>query len=739
MPLIAASTGLLLSRPSDWRRMIKYLFGISCQIPLIIYFHDAISYGHLLPFEKLILLSVECQIVMLAIFQRNNSIRIMNMILAGIVGMIGYSSIQEMTLSVDISIAILIILIPVWLVIEHSIDHPVLHGIQIQENSYLLISRRKTVSALLRITSCFLLSVLILWFVGNENHVQTVLGQLVGSSGGNGDLNELATSGIGDGPNEVSASENPESTGFTDSEIYLETDRSSLFDAFNEQYGEPFKKQKFERMQAMGMQDVRENGERPKENLQAGRTFELTRRQNEKSHSKLKDRVADALIYVQGEPGKRLKVVTYDRFDGESWQKEHDCKDHCSLIVEQKPNGKCWFCIHRPVTNVFSGNVEHKIKIANFETSVLPSPNHLWKFVVGGIRQSEMFGWAGLHTIRILDRSFPAGTTVETVSNRISRRALHELHFHSDQGPTPHHKHFATKIQKIDSHAIRTLLDEWNLSGERSWMQVETLIQKLRTHATVTSQYEIPTELSENSKGAIEDFLFQSRKGPDYLFASAAVVLLRELGYPCRLAGGFYIDPASYSEKKAHYALTSANLHFWVELLLPTNHWVVVDPTPGFESETYVENYADMVWIWFYYGRAWLFFHRLKLLTLLFVIISAIFFRYQIYDQLFCFYLNYLLPVHPRRKVILTMRHLEWRMATLGVERASGCTIRNFWLKKLALNESLSAMVLLGEWAAYSDNEIQPHCPVDEIPHHCAKTLRLMNMKYFSQIQLRNR
>ena len=52
------------------------------------------------------------------------------------------------------------------------------------------------------------------------------------------------------------ASEHPESVGFTESEVYLETDRPSLYDSFNETYGEPFKPKKTERMIALGQQDV---------------------------------------------------------------------------------------------------------------------------------------------------------------------------------------------------------------------------------------------------------------------------------------------------------------------------------------------------------------------------------------------------------------------------------------------------------------------------------------------------
>ena len=43
----------------------------------------------------------------------------------------------------------------------------------------------------------------------------------------------------------------------------------------------------------------------------------------------------------------------------------------------------------------------------------------------------------------------------------------------------------------------------------------------------------------------VADFLLGSRRGPDYLFASAAVVMIRSLGYPARLVSGLLRGPRS--------------------------------------------------------------------------------------------------------------------------------------------------------------------------------------------------
>jgi len=68
------------------------------------------------------------------------------------------------------------------------------------------------------------------------------------------------------------------SSGFADSDAYLDTDRPSLYDAFNDMYGEPSKPKKSERMVALSNPNVVEQRERPAENLRANRQFSAVRR-----------------------------------------------------------------------------------------------------------------------------------------------------------------------------------------------------------------------------------------------------------------------------------------------------------------------------------------------------------------------------------------------------------------------------------------------------------------------------
>ncbi len=130
---------------------------------------------------------------------------------------------------------------------------------------------------------------------------------------------------MGDGDNEVSASERPQSVGFTESEVYLETDRPSLYDAFNESYGEPFKPKKLDRMIALGQQGMAEQRERPAENLQAGRKFSAVRQKPKARKLRPSEREARALAYVKGPTPLHLPLAAHVHFDGRTWHEEPCC------------------------------------------------------------------------------------------------------------------------------------------------------------------------------------------------------------------------------------------------------------------------------------------------------------------------------------------------------------------------------------------------------------------------------
>ena len=79
----------------------------------------------------------------------------------------------------------------------------------------------------------------------------------------------------------------------------------------------------------------------------------------------------------------------------------------------------------------------------------------------------------------------------------------------------------------------------------------------------------------------VDYFLFESREGYFDHYASAMAVMMRSLGYPARVAVGFFVDAQLYDEETGSYLLTEEDSWTWPEVYFPGLGWVEFNPTPG--------------------------------------------------------------------------------------------------------------------------------------------------------------
>ncbi len=401
------------------------------------------------------------------------------------------------------------------------------------------------------------------------------LAGLVPTSGGTDWSDPNASSGVGDGDNEVSASEHPESVGFTESEVYLETDRPSLYDSFNETYGEPFKPKKVEKMIALGQQDIGEQKERPAENLQAGREFAAVRRKPEPRPRRPGERAAKALVYVKGQTPLHLPLTTYSHFDGTAWREEPCCNWHFPAELEPRSS---WLRLPWSEAPFYAGVATHQVKIGTLESSPMPMPPHLTRFRVGSVNRLDFFDWAQFGIIRMTDRTVPAGTVIDSEARTVDPARLRSIWFPARPGDEGDHQLSFHGDYTIDA-SVAALAREWVGNLPRGWFQVEAVIAALRQGYAHDRSATAPPGCTD----VVAEFLLRSGRGPDYLFASSATVLLRSLGYPTRVVSGLYASPGQYDPRTRHTPVTGDDVHFWAEVRLPNGLWIAIEPTPGYE------------------------------------------------------------------------------------------------------------------------------------------------------------
>ncbi len=85
----------------------------------------------------------------------------------------------------------------------------------------------------------------------------------------------------------------------------------------------------------------------------------------------------------------------------------------------------------------------------------------------------------------------------------------------------------------------------------------------------------------------IEYFVGTSKRGYCMHYASAAVMILRELGVPARYASGYIVKNDVYNNQKGSYVATvvDRNAHAWVEIYLNDVGWVPLEVTKGYNED----------------------------------------------------------------------------------------------------------------------------------------------------------
>ncbi|TNF56399.1 DUF3488 domain-containing protein, partial [bacterium] len=99
----------------------------------------------------------------------------------------------------------------------------------------------------------------------------------------------------------------------------------------------------------------------------------------------------------------------------------------------------------------------------------------------------------------------------------------------------------------------------------------------IRNHLINNYQYSLVSEQPVDGSGAVEHFLFTSRRGYCEHFATAMTLMARAEGIPARLVTGFL--RGSKNTFGDYYLIRQSDAHSWVEVYID-GKWMTFDPTP---------------------------------------------------------------------------------------------------------------------------------------------------------------
>jgi protein-glutamine gamma-glutamyltransferase len=254
------------------------------------------------------------------------------------------------------------------------------------------------------------------------------------------------------------------------------------------------------------------------------------------------------------------------------------------------------------------------------------------------------------------------------------------------------------------------------------WRQIEAVIDALRQGYV----HDRSCTVARGCSDVVAEFLLRSRRGPDYLFATSAAVLLRSLGYPVRVVSGLYAAPERYDPKTRHTAVGRDDIHFWAQVRLPDGLWVAIEPTPGYTLLGPARSWSKRLHAVLLAAWHWASDHWLPLLGAWAGFMLIWWRRREVLDRLVTLEWQLRRRRNTRCYVVETLRLVERRSSWAGRPRPAGQT-PVCWFRPFAaavpreVYHTLEHLVRFSDWAVYApvgreapfaaaDGEIQTAC-----------------------------
>lgn len=395
------------------------------------------------------------------------------------------------------------------------------------------------------------------------------------TSGGQRDSSSAATSGVGDGDALVAGLDDIRSFAPLENAPFMMSHEPSMYDIYDDTYNEPVKKSKSERAISLANQvKARPEDHSMATSKRPGREFSTVRQGGTPSRRRIADLDSHAVLQVKGRVPVHLKLETFDRYDGVEWQPESPPSWQGGLSLKAagkrnwlivEPNGAC---------DIYGEAETHALRIIRLDTNRIPATTRLAGIHIDHLDRTDFFRWARVGILEMDRDKLPELLTVHLRSQFVDPWTLTES-FPRFSGGAEVYRFVGDDPQ---SQAVKVLAESWVAGVPRGWKQIERVVERIRGDYQLDPEARATPECSHS----VAEFLLVTRRGPDYLFASAAVCALRSLGYAARMVSGFYADPRRYEARSDHTAVMAGDLHVWAEVHAGLGHWVPVEPTPGY-------------------------------------------------------------------------------------------------------------------------------------------------------------
>lgn len=293
----------------------------------------------------------------------------------------------------------------------------------------------------------------------------------------------------------------------------------------------------------------------------------------------------------QERPTWHLRGTSFDRYEGGRWSHSRagEASDLAGVwsvsalapggvpVLERAPPGSPMPVRARPVPG-FAGSTEiltGTVTLEDIGADVVFAPSE--PLGVKLLPRGPIEDRARLHAgkNRELRITKPPGPTRYVFFSRAHSPSRAELAAVGEPAVAPLFAGFAQPVPGL-SPRVAELAEEIAQGSDARIDKVEAAMRHLQSFTYTLDLDDVPPR--REGVDPVEWFLLETRAGHCEYFASALVVLLRQMGVPARIVNGYY--GAHWNEIGGFYAVRQADAHSWVEVYFGPLGWVTFDPTP---------------------------------------------------------------------------------------------------------------------------------------------------------------
>jgi transglutaminase-like putative cysteine protease len=277
--------------------------------------------------------------------------------------------------------------------------------------------------------------------------------------------------------------------------------------------------------------------------------------------------LSDDVVFRVRSPFPQLwRAEVFDTYDGSLWT---ESRHHLIPLVSTDGGG-----YDVPGSNGFNGPTKQLVQTFFIDQT---QPNVLF----GAAQpQTVYFPSGALRTdadLSIRAPIFLDQGLVYSVESAVPAVSSGELAQLPPMRHLPRHGYYARFLQLPEElpERDRRLADQITAGARNEYAAVMAVQSWLQTN----TRYDLTVPREPNGVDAVDNFLFNTRRGFCEHIASAMAVLLRAEGIPTRVVTGY--GPGERNPFTGYYDVRYSDAHAWVEVFYPQLGWIPYDPTFG--------------------------------------------------------------------------------------------------------------------------------------------------------------